>query len=106
VVASLREERGERPLTEQALETLAVVALRQPVTTEEVTAIRGAESYGTIETLRRHKYIAKAEQRGAQGRAARWRTTQLFLDRFGLATLEELYREGRLEAVFGASVRG
>jgi segregation and condensation protein B len=81
---------GARLLTEQALETLAVVALRLPVTTEEVTAIRGAESYGTIETLRRQKLVARSEQRVAEGRAARWRTTQHFLDQFGLANLEEL----------------
>ena len=104
VVASLRAERGARPLTEQALETLAVVALRQPVTTEEVTAIRGAESYGTIETLRRQKLVARSEQRSADGRAARWRTTQHFLDQFGLVSLEELYREGRIEKLFGSSL--
>lgn len=104
VVAGLRFERGARPLTEQALETLAVVALRQPVTTEEVTAIRGTESYGTIETLRRQKLVARSEQRIAEGRAARWRTTQHFLDQFGLANLEELYREGRIETIFGKSL--
>jgi segregation and condensation protein B len=104
VVAGLRAERGARPLTEQALETLAVVALRQPVTTEEVTAIRGAESYGTIVTLRRQKLVARSEQRSADGRAARWRTTQHFLDQFGLANLEELYREGRIQKLFGRSL--
>ncbi len=104
IVAGLRAERSARPLTGQALETLAVVALRQPVTTEEVTAIRGAESYGTIETLRRQKLVARSEQRAAEGRAARWRTTQHFLDQFGLANLEELYREGRIEKLFGSSL--
>ena len=101
VIASERVQRGEKPLTEQALEALAVVALKQPVTTEEVTVIRGAESYGAIETLRRHKLIAKAEPRGTERRAAHWRTTQHFLDLFGLADLKELYKEGRIERVFG-----
>jgi segregation and condensation protein B len=105
IVAGLRAERGARPLNDQALETLAVIALRQPVTTEEVTAIRGAESYATIETLRRQKLVARSEQRPAEGRAARWRTTQHFLDQFGLAHLEELYREGRIEKLFGSSLR-
>ena len=104
VVQSLRAERGARPLTEQALETLAVVALRQPVTTDEVTAIRGAESYGTIETLRRQRLVARSEQRVADGRAARWRTTQHFLDQFGLASLEELYRAGQIEKLFGSAL--
>jgi segregation and condensation protein B len=106
IVAGLRAERGARPLTDQALETLAVVALRQPVTTEEVTAIRGTESYGTIETLRRQKLVARSEQRSAEGRAARWRTTQHFLEQFGLANIEELYREGRIEKLFGSSLAG
>ena len=100
VIAGERVKRGEKPLTEQALEALAVVALKQPVTTEEVTAIRGTESYQTIETLRRHKLIAKVEPRGAEGKAARWRTTQHFLDLFDLADLKELYKEGRIEAAF------
>ena len=100
VIAGERVKRGERPLTEQALEALAVVALKQPVTTEEVTVIRGTESYGAIETLRRHKLIAKAEPRGIESRAARWRTTQQFLELFGLADLQELYKEGRIEAAF------
>jgi segregation and condensation protein B len=104
IVAGLRAERGARPLTDQALETLAVVALRQPVTTEEVTAIRGAESYATIETLRRQKLVARSEQRVVEGRAARWRTTQHFLEQFGLANIEELYREGRIEKLFGSSI--
>ncbi len=101
VIAVERVKRGEKPLTEQALEALAVVALKQPVTTEEVTVIRGAESYGAIETLRRHKLVAKAELRGTEGRAAHGRTTQHFLDLFGLANLKELYKEGRIERVFG-----
>ena len=74
-VAGLRSERGARPLTARALETLAVVALRHPVTTEEVTAICGAAGYGTIETLRRQKLVARSEPRSAEGHAARWRTT-------------------------------
>jgi segregation and condensation protein B len=106
IVAALRAERGARPLTDQALETLAVVALRQPVTTEEVTAIRGTESYGTIVTLRRQKLVARSEHRAADGRSARWRTTQHFLEQFGLANIEELYREGRIEKLFGSSLAG
>ena len=106
VIAVERVKRGEKPLTEQALEALAVVALKQPVTTEEVTVIRGAESYGTIETLRRHKLIAKAEQRGAESRATHWRTTQHFLDLFGLADLQELYKEGRIERVIFPRLSG
>jgi segregation and condensation protein B len=106
VIASLRVERGEKPLSQPALEALAVVALRQPVTTEEVTVTRGIDSTGTLDTLRRRRLIVRAEQRGTAGRAAHWRTTQHFLEQFGLASLEELYRGGRLEKLFEGVYKG
>ena len=49
VVSALRRERSDCPLSSQVLEAPAAVALRQPITTEEVTAIRGSESYATLE---------------------------------------------------------
>ncbi len=98
IVSALRAERGERPLSTQALETLAAVALRQPVTTEEVTSIRGAESYATLETLRRRRLVARVED--ADGRAARWRTTRYFLELFGLRHPAEIAQSERMAAVF------
>jgi segregation and condensation protein B len=100
VVQSIRAERGERALSSQALETLAVIALRQPVTTDQISAIRGLDSGAAIETLRQRKMIAKTQSRGA-GKATCWRTTQNFLDLFGLSCLEDLYRDNKLERVFG-----
>ncbi len=101
LVTALGRDRGVRPLSPQALETLAVVALRQPVTSDEIARTRGAESHGPLQTLARQKLIAPAEPRAHEGRAARWRTTRLFLERFGLRDLAELHREGRLEELFG-----
>jgi segregation and condensation protein B len=101
LVATIRRGKGERPLTQQALETLAVVALRQPVTADEVAAIRGVDSAGTIDTLSKRKLIAKITPRTAEGTAARWRTTQGFLDLFGLEAMEDLYKDNRLARIFG-----
>ena len=101
IVRSVRAERGERPLSQRALESLAVVALRQPVTTEEVTAIRGLDSTGTLETLLKRRMIAKIEDRET-GKGVHWRTTQNFLDLFGLGTLADLYRDSKLERIFGS----
>jgi segregation and condensation protein B len=101
LVAAIRRGKGERPLTQQALETLAVVALRQPVTADEVAAIRGVDSAGTIDTLSKRKLIAKTTPRRAEGTAVRWRTTQGFLDLFGLAAMEDLYKDKRLTRIFG-----
>jgi segregation and condensation protein B len=89
--------RREKPLTAQALETLAVIALAQPVSTQEVSRTRGSESYAAIETLRRHGLVASADGRGehgAPGKATLWRTTQRLLDRLGLKSLAELAQKG------------
>ena len=101
VIAAERAARREKPLTAQALEVLAVIALAQPITTEEVSRTRGAESYGAIETLRRHGLVAAAEGRGASGKATLWRTTQRLLDRLGLKSLAELAQIGAQQALLG-----
>ena len=103
IVSALRAARGERPLSSQALETLAAVALPQPVTTEEVTAMRGAESYATLETLRRRRLVTRTEDAsGAEpGRAACWRTTRHFLELFGLRHPADIAQSAQLAGVFG-----
>jgi segregation and condensation protein B len=90
-----------RPLTAQALETLAIVALRQPVSSAEVDAIRGVNSQGTLETLKDRGLIAHAGQSSVRRKAIHWRTTREFLDQFGLESLDDMYSAGRLERVFG-----
>jgi segregation and condensation protein B len=94
-------ERSPKPITSQALETLAVIALKQPVAIGDINAVRGIESAGTVQTLRNRKLIARVGTLGPR-REKYWRTTPLFLETFGLANLDELYQEGRLEEVFPA----
>ena len=94
-------ERSPKPISSQALETLAVIALKQPVAIGDINAIRGIESAGTVQTLRNCKLIARVGLLGPR-REKYWRTTPLFLETFGLANLDELYQEGRLEEVFPA----
>ena len=98
-IGRLLPERKEKPLSAQALETLAIIALKQPVALGDINAIRGIESAGTVQTLRNRKLIAREARLGPR-REKLWRTTQLFLDTFGLASLEELYQAGRMEEVF------
>ena len=102
---SLLPERKAKPLTSQALETLAIIALKQPVTTADINAIRGIESAGTIQTLCKRKLTA-CEARLGLRRGKRWRTTQLFLNSFGLDSPDELYKEGRMEEVFASVYSG
>ncbi len=73
-----------------ALETLAVIAYRQPVTIPEIQAIRGVNTTGVIHTLLRHKLITTAGRKKVIGRPMRYKTTNEFLVHFGLNDLSEL----------------
>jgi segregation and condensation protein B len=81
---------GQRSrLTRAALETLAVIAYRQPVTRSRVAAVRGVNVDGVIRTLLARGLI---EEQGTDPDTGgiRYRTSELFLERLGLSTLEEL----------------
>lgn len=73
-----------------ALETLAVVAYKQPVTSPEVSEIRGVESGGVLGSLLARKLIATAGRKPVIGRPILYKTTKEFLLRFGLKDLAEL----------------
>jgi segregation and condensation protein B len=73
-----------------ALETLAVVAYKQPVTAPEVSEIRGVESSGVLGSLLARKLIATAGRKQVIGRPILYKTTREFLLRFGLKDLNEL----------------
>ncbi len=105
LIGRLLPERKAKPMTSQALETLAIIALKQPVPLADINAIRGIESAGTVQTLSNRKLIARTARLGPR-REKIWRTTQLFLDTFGLASLDELYQEGRMEQVFASVYSG
>ncbi len=76
-------------LTQAALETLAVVAYRQPVSRGRISAVRGVNVDGVIRTLTTRGLIAEAGHDESSG-AILYRTTELFLERLGLRSLEEL----------------
>lgn len=77
-------------LSMQALETLAIVAYKQPVTAPEVSEIRGVESAGTLGSLLSRKLIATAGRKQVIGRPILYKTTREFLLRFGLKDVSEL----------------
>jgi segregation and condensation protein B len=77
-------------LTMQALETLAVVAYKQPVTGPEISEIRGVESSGVLGSLLARKLITTAGRKQVIGRPILYKTTKEFLLRFGLKDLNEL----------------
>ncbi len=73
-----------------ALETLAVIAYKQPVTAPEVSEIRGVESVGVLGSLLARKLIATAGRKQVIGRPILYKTTKEFLLRFGLKDVTEL----------------
>lgn len=79
-----------RRLSAAALETLAVVAYRQPVSRTQVSEIRGVDSESAMRTLERVGLIEEKGRLRVPGNPSVYRTTDLFLERLGLRSLDEL----------------
>ena len=105
VRAFVKTVRPKLRLTKAALETLAVVAYRQPVTLPEIQAIRGVvNASGVVHTLLSHKLITTAGRKKIIGRPMRYKTTPDFLLQFGLSDLEELPTLKEMEALSRAAL--
>jgi segregation and condensation protein B len=73
-----------------ALETLAVIAYKQPITAPEIMEIRGVQGAGVLKTLLDRKLIATAGRKDVVGKPIMYKTTKEFLVQFGLSSLKEL----------------
>jgi segregation and condensation protein B len=93
-------------LTLQALETLAVIAYKQPVTVPEVSEIRGVDSAGVIGSLISRKLVSTAGRKQVIGRPILYKTTKEFLLRFGLKDLSELPSMEEFEKMAGELAEG
>lgn len=89
-VRRLFHERTSQKLSVQALETLAVIAYKQPITAMEVTEIRGVNTTGVVGTLLERGLVKIAGRKQVVGRPFLYATTRDFLDRFGLKDLADL----------------
>lgn len=89
-VRRLFHERSTQRLTAQALETLAVIAYRQPVTALEITEIRGVNTAGVLNTLLERHLIKIVGRKQVVGRPFVYATTKEFLIRFGLNDVNDL----------------
>ena len=87
-----------------ALETLSIIAYRQPITLPEIQEIRGVNSAGVVNTLFERKLITTAGRRPVVGTPFLYRTTPEFLVRFGLKELEELPKPEELAEDLAATV--
>lgn len=77
-------------LSQPALETLAIIAYRQPLTRAEIEQIRGVNVDGTMQTLLERGLVEQTGRAEVVGRPALYGTTTLFLEYFGLAKLEDM----------------
>src|SRR5437870_4219775 len=77
-------------LSAPALETLAIIAYRQPITRADVEAVRGVNIDGVLQTLMERGLVKIAGRAEVPGRPLLYETTQFFLDHFGLRNLDEL----------------
>jgi segregation and condensation protein B len=82
---------GQRArLSGAALETLAIIAYKQPISRMQIASIRGVDPDAVMRTLHGRAYIAPVGRDNGPGQAVMWGTTQLFLEKLGIATLEDL----------------
>lgn len=86
----VRAQKPPLKLSMAALETLAMVAYKQPITSPEILEIRGVQGAGVLKTLLDKKLIATAGRKNVIGRPMMYKTTREFLIQFGLNSLSEL----------------
>jgi segregation and condensation protein B len=93
-------------LSMPALETLAVIAYKQPVTVPEINEIRGVDCSGVIATLLDRKLVTTAGRKAVIGRPILYKTTKEFLLRFGLSDVGELPSMEEFEKLVAESFQG
>jgi len=91
-----------RKLSQPSLDTLSIIAYKQPLTKAEVEEIRGVDSSGVVRTLLEKKIISPGGRKKVSGRPIMYRTTRKFLEYFGLKDLSDLptledFKESELE---------
>jgi len=106
-VRKLFHDRTTQKLSVQSLETLAVIAYKQPVTAAEIAEIRGVSSSGgVLSTLIERRLIKTVGRKQVVGRPFMYATTREFLDRFGLSDLNDLPKVEELSDALGFELPG
>lgn len=95
----LYKQRNTERFSRQALETLAIIAYKQPLTRLEIESIRNVNVDGVMKTLLDKEIIRVAGRKKAPGRPRVYATTRQFLEYFGLKSLEELPRIEKFSAL-------
>ena len=100
-VRTLFEQDEERRLSRSILETLSVIAYKQPVTKPEVDHVRGVGSDYALRQLLEREFVAITGRSDAIGRPLLYATTDRFLDQFGLDSLDDLPKPREIEEILG-----
>lgn len=95
---------GEGRLSMAALETMSIIAYRQPITAPEISEIRGVNSSGVIRTLLERRMIRIAGRKNVVGSPFLYRTTKEFLVHFGLNSIQDLPRLEEFAEILGENV--
>ncbi len=102
-VRALFRSRNRRRLSSQALETLAIIAYRQPITTPEIQTIRGIDPSSVLEALLEKKLVRIVGRKKVVGKPFLYGTTSEFLAHFGLNSLQDLPDVSDFEALAGSA---
>ena len=103
-VRRLFHEQSKQRLSVQALETLAVIAYKQPITGPEIAEIRGVNTAGVVSTLLERRLVKVIGRKPVVGRPFLYATTREFLNRFGLADLGDLPKVEEMAEALGLEV--
>lgn len=88
----------KQSLTQAVMETLSIIAYRQPATRGEIEAVRGVKCDYSVQALLKRGLIEEAGERDTLGRPMQYRTTDKFLMHFGIASIDELPDINELQA--------
>lgn len=104
-VRNYLKEHNTRKLSKAAVEVLAIVAYKQPITAAEISSIRGTESQQVIKGLLEKKFLKILGRKQVVGKPLLYGTTKDFLIHFGLNSLDDLPSLEELEEVFNENIR-
>lgn len=104
-ILKIELQRKARQATQSALETLAILAYKQPLTRAEIEALRGVDTSGVISTLMEKGFIKIVGKKEVPGRPFLYGTTEKFLEHFGLKALQDLPSIDEIRQIVESSVK-
>lgn len=104
-ILKIELQRKARQATQSALETLAILAYKQPLTRAEIEALRGVDTSGVLSTLMEKNFIKIVGKKEVPGRPFMYGTTEKFLEHFGLKQLQDLPSIEEIRQMVDSSVK-